>query len=359
MACLRCGSVWVTLKGKDMASCPECCKLQRWKARKQGRLPATVQKTCRRCGCEFKVAGSGISHRVFCKACSGAAKAERRKAYKAQVANGQRTPDARPPTTKRQCRWCGKKLSGTNKKKYCSQECFHAARNAGVQPWDRTGQIEGAWHRGGRYACAPSRKGIHAIVDAFAGFINRVNAISRRVECQRCLTCGCAVWSSQSKFCCEQCKQSFAWDTQCCRCGAAITCSGSKQGRKRVCLPCKARLERECKNKCGRNYRSRARHHGVKYVSFPRRMIFERDQHQCQLCGRKVLPKVTYRKSDGKIHPRSPTIDHIVPMAKGGNHEPLNCQTACFVCNSLKRDKGGGQLRLQMNSGELAGHIAS
>jgi hypothetical protein len=39
MSCLRCGSDWRTVKGKNMVSCPECCKTQRCKARKQGRLP--------------------------------------------------------------------------------------------------------------------------------------------------------------------------------------------------------------------------------------------------------------------------------------------------------------------------------
>jgi 5-methylcytosine-specific restriction endonuclease McrA len=33
-------------------------------------------------------------------------------------------------------------------------------------------------------------------------------------------------------------------------------------------------------------------------------------------------------------------------MSTGGNHEPDNCQTACFMCNTRKSDSGGGQLRL-------------
>lgn len=357
MACLRCGSAWVTLVGKDMASCPECCKLQRWKARKQGRLPAAVQKVCKRCGCEFDVAGSGITRRVFCEACSGPARADRRKTYKAAVANGERTPTAQAPHVDRKCAWCDKTLK-EGRRRYCGRGCFLAARDAGVQSWDRTGQIEGAWHRGGRYACAPSRKTVQAIITSFRYFVGRVNAVWQKAKCKQCLTCGNAVWSRQSRFCSEDCKQSFSWDTQCCRCGTAIVCTGSKQGRKRACGICKACIKREHRRKFG-NSRRRARHHGVKYVSFPRRVIFERDQYRCQLCGRKVLRKVAYRKRDGKIHPRSPTIDHIRAISKGGNHEPSNCQTACFICNSLKRDKGGGQLRLQMNSGELAGHVAS
>jgi 5-methylcytosine-specific restriction endonuclease McrA len=58
------------------------------------------------------------------------------------------------------------------------------------------------------------------------------------------------------------------------------------------------------------------------------------------------LPKAMMHKKTGKIHPRSPSIDHIVPMSRGGDHVESNLQTACFLCNSLKSNKGGGQMRL-------------
>jgi len=40
-------------------------------------------------------------------------------------------------------------------------------------------------------------------------------------------------------------------------------------------------------------------------------------------------------------HPRSPdyfTVDHIVPMTRGGSHEFHNLLPACRLCNSAKRD---------------------
>lgn len=68
-----------------------------------------------------------------------------------------------------------------------------------------------------------------------------------------------------------------------------------------------------------------------------RKTIFERDGYRCHLCAKKTNPK-------HKVpHPKAPTIDHIVPLAGGGTHEPLNCRTACFRCNSLKGDRGGGE----------------
>lgn len=60
--------------------------------------------------------------------------------------------------------------------------------------------------------------------------------------------------------------------------------------------------------------------------------VFQADGYRCHLCKRltladKVVP-----------HPRAPTVDHVIPLSRGGTHEPSNCRTACFHCNSTKRD---------------------
>ncbi|MBF6368413.1 HNH endonuclease [Nocardia puris] len=65
--------------------------------------------------------------------------------------------------------------------------------------------------------------------------------------------------------------------------------------------------------------------------------MFERDRWKCHLCKRKV------RRSAVVPHPLAPTIDHVIPLSKGGTHEPANCATAHFRCNYTKRDCGGGE----------------
>jgi 5-methylcytosine-specific restriction endonuclease McrA len=48
-------------------------------------------------------------------------------------------------------------------------------------------------------------------------------------------------------------------------------------------------------------------------------------------------------------HPKAPTIDCIVPLSASGSpgYVQSNTQLACFMCNSLKNNRGGGeQLRL-------------
>lgn len=62
--------------------------------------------------------------------------------------------------------------------------------------------------------------------------------------------------------------------------------------------------------------------------------IYERDDWRCQLCNRRI-----WHWRNSWPHPRYPTIDHIIPLIKGGTHERTNVQTACFECNYNKREE--------------------
>lgn len=59
-------------------------------------------------------------------------------------------------------------------------------------------------------------------------------------------------------------------------------------------------------------------------------VIFERDRWRCGICGKRV------RRRDA-------SIDHVIPLAKGGTHEPGNVQCAHLLCNIRK----GARLPLQ------------
>lgn len=65
--------------------------------------------------------------------------------------------------------------------------------------------------------------------------------------------------------------------------------------------------------------------------------IFERDAYRCHICGGKTL------RSKKAPHPRAPTLDHIIPIARGGTHERANLATACHRCNARKQAKPIGQ----------------
>lgn len=352
VACLKCGSAWVTKKGKDKLSCPECCKQQRAKARRQGRLEKEVHRPCEMCGTIMTVSGSVICSTRYCDRCKPLARKESKKRYQERVMRGD--PPVRVASRRRAARKClhCEKTLGPNQKKYCNQSCYHAARNAGTQSWDRTNQLEANVRRCG-IQIFPSKKGLSAVLGGFSGFMVRLRALQRRVATLHCLVCD-KIATEGSRFCSEECCVRFQFSTVCKRCGCEMMAKGGMGPKRRLCEECKAIRRKDesraHKQRYGRNHRQRARYHGVQYVSFPVRVVFERDGYVCQICRKKTLPNVMYRKKNGKIHPRSPTIDHIIPMAKGGPHRIDNAQCACFRCNSLKGSAISGQLLLPIKS---------
>lgn len=94
------------------------------------------------------------------------------------------------------------------------------------------------------------------------------------------------------------------------------------------------------------SFRARARLYGVPYTHVSRKAVFRRDGWRCQLCGRKVKRTNTRNKATGRLHPRTASLDHIVPLRRGGPHEEANCQCACLTCNVRKNARLIGQLRL-------------
>jgi 5-methylcytosine-specific restriction endonuclease McrA len=70
-------------------------------------------------------------------------------------------------------------------------------------------------------------------------------------------------------------------------------------------------------------------------VRLSRQNIFLRDNHFCQYCYQKF--------SEKKL-----TIDHVIPLSKGGRHEWTNVVTACSVCNNRKGDKTPEKANLRL-----------
>jgi 5-methylcytosine-specific restriction endonuclease McrA len=64
-------------------------------------------------------------------------------------------------------------------------------------------------------------------------------------------------------------------------------------------------------------------------VRFSRSNVYLRDNGQCQYCGVIIERKLA-------------TLDHVIPVSKGGKSTWDNCTTACGSCNSNKSDKTKG-----------------
>lgn len=61
--------------------------------------------------------------------------------------------------------------------------------------------------------------------------------------------------------------------------------------------------------------------------------VFERDEWRCGICSSQVNPELRYPD------PMSASLDHIVPLAKGGAHSLANAQLAHLFCNLSKGDR--------------------
>lgn len=61
-------------------------------------------------------------------------------------------------------------------------------------------------------------------------------------------------------------------------------------------------------------------------IPFTKAEIIKRDGLNCYIC-------------DILLTPKQVTIDHFIPLSKGGFHCPSNARIACLKCNQEKSDK--------------------
>ena len=137
-------------------------------------------------------------------------------------------------------------------------------------------------------------------------------------------------------------------------------CKGNRQGAKwqifhRDCAICEKPYvtrytKTTCSDTCARikyvddrresEHKRRARKTAAFVAPVNRQQVYKRDGYRCHICGGKA-------KMDAVVpHPKAPTLDHVIPLARGGTHEPLNCRLAHFMCNALKGDRLAGDQML-------------
>lgn len=68
------------------------------------------------------------------------------------------------------------------------------------------------------------------------------------------------------------------------------------------------------------------------YTADDVRRIFKLQRERCARCG--VL--ITLRKPGRHSRRRKASVDHIVPLERGGSNFPKNIQLLCHLCNSAK-----------------------
>lgn len=80
-------------------------------------------------------------------------------------------------------------------------------------------------------------------------------------------------------------------------------------------------------------HKRRAKLNGAESEKISQNEVFERDNWMCGICGERVDKNLKFPNV------LSASLDHIVPLNKGGTHTYDNVQLAHFGCNSRKSDK--------------------
>jgi len=380
MACRRCGSSWCTKAGKDKASCPECCKQQLCKARKQGLLPSSCEKVCKRCGQAFLAThANAVARQLYCDGCKAAASVERRDEWKAE-GKARKPPDSgtakRRP--RRSCMMCGSRLKKCQKK-YCSNGCFIAAKKVGLQSWDRSAIDDAARNRPS-VSVTPRRgqgerrgppwmaykwgeKSLRTCATALCSFLSkielargRMNLFFRRLpsvrECPVCKKSHACSRSRKHPHCSRECFYADKTPATCMRCKKPmlVAFAGSNFEQRLLAPVCNRCLLAKARKRYGcRDFRSRCMRFGVAFdPAVKPRLVFDRDRRICHICKRKTLEVFTW--VGGKPHTMSPTVDHHpYPLSAGVmGHTWDNVRCACWGCNTAKGAKWSGQLPLPL-----------
>lgn len=162
-----------------------------------------------------------------------------------------------------------------------------------------------------------------------------------------CSECGEAFTARRArKYCCSKCEGraryvSLAPEMRTCPvCSREFVPADAASMQSRHCSPECVQQAKKRLHRIGKS-RRRARMRGVHAESVDPIKVFERDRWKCKLCGVK-----TPRAKRGTYEPDAPELDHILPLAQGGEHTYRNVQCACRSCNGAKGGKPLGQLLL-------------
>lgn len=73
--------------------------------------------------------------------------------------------------------------------------------------------------------------------------------------------------------------------------------------------------------------------------------VFQRDGWRCRFCGIDTPESLR-----GTHEHNAPELDHIVPLARGGQHSYDNTQCLCRACNGFKSNRTMAELEKVLES---------
>jgi len=258
------------------------------------------------------------------------------------------------------CAGCGAQFTYHRRKKYCTPRC-----RPGLKPKGTDRHKDAACRRehecrmcgtrfkpkrAGRTTCCSRECGVSYQAWTRSARANGMRVVYRVLR-NRCDECDKPFTSTRpAKLCSDECRKAANRRLElerdkakhdrkargCKECGVAFVLEYGIKRRRFCSEDCSRRSSKRIARK-----RERAQRKAAHVEAVNPTVVFDRDGWRCQHCKRK-----TPRKLRGSYDARAPELDHIVPLAQGGEHSYRNTQCLCRSCNAAKSDGAGGQLRL-------------
>ena len=180
---------------------------------------------------------------------------------------------------------------------------------------------------------APRPPKVRTVSAYFTGYCPCGVAMGGRMPRKRCAACT-GVWARDSAIEAGLAKhREDAKVTICQECDCAF-CPLYGSSHAALCAPCKDARARA--QKATHRALRKAKERAARVESVDPFKVFARDGWRCKICG-----VATPRERRGTYEPDAPELDHVVPLAKGGEHSYANTQCACRQCNGMKSDLVG------------------
>lgn len=378
--CKNCGAEFLakTGQGNHKVHCSTKCRYDYW-----AKNPSKISTPCERCGEDFlRVAGQSGRLTRYCESCKPHVTAiAQRRVFEAQ--HGRVCPDCNERKPLTDDYWTKDKWRPDGRHAYCKICKAKRKRNARLSetPEQREARLkkmresprsrrkltprcdaEKTWplktctwcekkfRRHRRSSASEDALKYCSRECSFAAQTARANAKRRTfvtlvMGC--CDECGKRFSSKQRrKYCSQECssRSGKARPTQrkCPQCSATFSATGSKEYCSTRCRKAAYKATPRAKAIKAAHRRARKlRKRGVSVEAVNSIKVLQRDRWTCQLCGCK-----TPKKLRGTYEDNAPEVDHIIPLAAGGEHSYRNTQCACRKCNAEKGAKPQGQLRL-------------
>ena len=225
------------------------------------------------------------------------------------------------------CVVCGSEFAGKWSgpvARYCGSRCRSDARNARERERRRT--ID---------------RRVVACANPFCSNLFVVHVNSRKKTCGKDCSYVVGEWRKDGVGALEmaaisrgQLQACRIWYTTCVDCGAIFVRKWKRAGVYQCCRPC-ARIRRRATD-ARRSHKRRAA--GPKVMSVDQ--IAARDGCACYVCGRRVDLSLSGSAKWG------PTIEHRIPVSRGGTNDPENLALSHRYCNVSRGNRGHAQLML-------------